>query len=399
MVRTTSQTFPAAVRVRRALEAAIANGHYAPGAWLPSERALADEFGVSRPIVRAALAALQERGLVERRPGCRPVVQPSPLQRMSSAASGETALRTIAAILPQHPTYVTAHAILRGITSVLNREPEPCRLAVYDTNPSGDVATPSSRGDEVEAESVQRALKDGASGLIMWHSGSERTLDILRDAQQRGVPIVYVDRYPEALECDFVGVDNREGVRTAVEYLLDLGHRRILYAGHEERVTTVLDRRTGFVETWTGRGLPISRDQLYIFTGDLDDAMARLAKQCASSAEPPTAIVFENDLSAFRFMRFAGSSGVCIPKDVSVVGFDDVECYSPHPAILTTVHQPFWQIGKRAAELLLMRMNLATGEMARVHRHVILPTTLMVRSTTAPPQGEVTALRRIRRKQ
>ncbi|MGC8667965.1 MAG: substrate-binding domain-containing protein [Chthonomonadales bacterium] len=393
------QSFPAAVRVRRALEAAIANGHYAPGAWLPSERVLADEFGVSRPVVRAALAALQDRGLLERRPGCRPVVLPSGSHRTGADGNGDRSQRTIAVILPHHPTYVTAHAILRGVTSVVNREPHLCRLAVYDTNPSRDAATSVHPGEDLEVEVLHRVLKDGVAGMIVWHSGSDRSLQILSEEHRRGLPIVYVDRYPEALECDFVGVDNREGVRTGVEYLFDLGHRRILYAGHDERVTTVMERRAGFVEAFAGFGLPQKPEQLYTFTGNLEDAVARLAKDWLSASERPTAIVFENDLSAFRFMRAAGNAGIRIPRDVSIVGFDDVECYSPHPAILTTIHQPFWQIGKRAAELLLLRMRQSAEGGPRTFRHVILPTTLMVRSTTASPGGVVTAQRRTRRKE
>lgn len=398
MVSGTHRSIPAAVRVRRSLEAAIANGYYAPGAWLPSERVLAEEFGVSRPVIRAALAALQDRGLLERKPGCRPVVQAPDVRPPAIRQDVRSGHGTVAAVLPQHPTYVTAHAILRGITSVLNREQSAYRLAVYDTNPSGSASMPVQSAEELEVQIIEQILDDGAAGMIVWPSGSTRSHEVLSEAVRQGIPVVFVDRYPDAVDGDFVGVDNREGVRTAVEYLLDLGHLRVVYAGHDEEVTTVVERRAGFVEALTAHGMGAGTDQLYVFSGDLGSAMERLAQEWSSSLEPPTAIVFENDLAAFQFMRAAGSAGIQIPRDVSIVGFDDVVCYSPHPAILTTVHQPFWQIGRRAAELLLLRMG-SGGETKHVCRHVELPTTLIVRSTTAPPRSGVTAQRHVRRKE
>jgi DNA-binding LacI/PurR family transcriptional regulator len=69
---------------------------------------------------------------------------------------------------------------------------------------------------------------------------------------------------------------------------------------------------------------------------------------------------------------------------MSVVGFDDIESYSPHPAMLTTVHQPFYQMGRRAARLLHQRIEQGASAERLPRQHILLPTRLVVRSTSGP---------------
>jgi DNA-binding LacI/PurR family transcriptional regulator len=99
--------------------------------------------------------------------------------------------------------------------------------------------------------------------------------------------------------------------------------------------------------------------------------------------DPPTALFAVNDNVAHVFITEAEALGWSVPGDISVVGFDDIEQYSPRAPFLTTIRQPFEGIGTRAAELLLRNMEGAK-ENKRTFQHMLLPTKLVVRSSCRP---------------
>ncbi|HLV81353.1 MAG TPA: GntR family transcriptional regulator, partial [Chthonomonadaceae bacterium] len=235
------QRFPASVRVRQTLQERIAQGTYPAGAWLPTERELASEFAVSRQVIRATIADLLERGLIVREPGCRPRVG---VVAAASPVGGERTARgvsrpSIAVVMGLSPGFVCAHAILRGISAALRQREEPNQLMVCDTQPAPGPSNAGRSEADWERVYLERVADEGAAGVIFWHNGEEQTLPILRRLQQNGVPVVLIDRISAGFDCDFVGVDNRAGVKEAVAYLLGLGHRRIAYITNPEQVTTV----------------------------------------------------------------------------------------------------------------------------------------------------------------
>src|SRR5581483_982865 len=122
----------------------------------------------------------------------------------------------------------------------------------------------------------------------------------------------------------------------------------------------------------------------YVSPMEIGADMGPAATYLLSLPEPPTAVVADNDLHAFAFIREAQKRGWRVPEDISVIGFDDIESYSPHPATLTTVHQPFYQIGQRATDLLLRRLAASGSSKTRVYQHVVLATSLVIRSTCRP---------------
>jgi DNA-binding LacI/PurR family transcriptional regulator len=380
------QQFPAAERVEQILQDRIAQGYYSAGAWLPAERILASEIGVSRPAVREALSRLVQDGLIVRKPGCRPRVnRPSPAPSARPGAILETSRRTIAAVLPQVPTYVWAHAILRGISQALQDFEAPYRLTVYDTHPSASQLRRTMSDEALERSVLERLGRDGADGMIIWQVADMANLPMVRRLQENGLRVVFIDRCPPDFDCDYVGADNRSGVRSAVDYLLDLGHRRIGYITHGTRVTTVIEREEGYREALLARGIALNPELIFATSkGGLIDL--RTAVEHFRSLSPrPTAVVVVSDQHAFAFIRECQAAGWRVPEQLSVIGFDDIEHYSPNPAMLTTVHQPFEQIGQRAAQLLLRRLSTRTGSTV-TFQHIVLPAPLIVRATCAPPR-------------
>ncbi len=412
------QQYPAITRITRILEERLAEGYYSVGAWLPAERDLAAELSVSRPVIRAALSSLAERGLIAREPGCRPRVAVSASLRNANGDPGEalaaadvmTARDMIAAVVPQAPTYASAHAILCGIASVLQQEHAPYNLTVFDSwihrwvedvtaitapfhlsvfqgNPAGEGVAALEDQAELERSILDRAERARFAGVIIWHLVEAPTLSIIQRLEEKGIAVVFIDRFPPTLDCDYVGVDNQSGMRDAVDHLLDLGHTRIAYVTNDEQANPVQEREEGYREALRARGISPSPELIYINPMCTGDNMAQAFAHLSSLPDPPTAVACMHDIFAFGMINEARAHGWRVPGDLSVVGFDDIESLSPHPAMLTTVHQPFYQIGQRAAKLLFRRLNPSTPGRGRTYQHVLLPTSLVIRSTTGPMPG------------
>jgi DNA-binding LacI/PurR family transcriptional regulator len=373
-----------------ALQERIEQGHYAPGSWLPAERALAAEFSLDRSAVRSALAQLEKGGLIVRETGKRPWVRTGQAalrqaRNGSHIRSGpqtptgrRTGMQIIAAILPQHPVFPASLALMHGINTALRSAEAPFRLQVMDTH--GSTAL---RATSLEQQALDAVLREEIAGVLLWHLGGEETLLQLREIEQHGIPIVFVDRFPTEIACDFVGGDNHAGIEAAIDYLRGMGHQRIAYLSAEERVTAVAERLAAYRETMQAGGISPCPQWIGKVPQDNTAQVAPVFDQFFSLPNPPTAVVALNDALAYYFIEECARRGKRTPEDISVVGFDDLEEHSPRPPILTTLHQPFDKMGRRAAEILLRRLS---GPDARQEprRHVLLPTPLVVRSTCRP---------------
>ncbi len=369
------------------LQERIQRGEYAPGSWLPAERALAQEFGMDRSAIRRALLQLEERGLIVREVGKRPWVRGGPVfpglggSDQGTRQPAEAAMRTIVAILPQHPIYPASLAILHGMNATLRSTEAPLRLQVIDTHGGGE-----SRETFLEKQALDTVVREQIDGVVIWHLGGPETLPQLRELERRGTPVVFIDRYPNGLTCDFVGGDNQSGVEAAVEYLRHLGHRRIAHLSTDEQTTAVAERLAAYSQAMLAGDTPPKPEWVFHVSHDDTKDVAPACDHYFSLPEPPTAVVAMNDALAHYFITECQARGKSVPEDISVIGYDDVERHSPRPALLTTLHQPFDKMGRRAVELLLRR--LAGAETPGAKQHVLLPTPLVKRATCRPLRGE-----------
>jgi DNA-binding LacI/PurR family transcriptional regulator len=194
----------------------------------------------------------------------------------------------------------------------------------------------------------------------------------------RQVPLVVVGRRVPALDC--VLVDDALGLRQAVEHLVELGHERIVHIDGGEGAGSVT-RRQSYQETMRTHGL---ESEIRVMAGDYTEQGGRSAAAFLLDEErPPTAIVAANDVSAIGALAAARTAGVSVPSDLSIVGFDNTALAHNGYVDLTTVDYPRDLMGATARELLSERIAAPSIEDARV---VIVPTTLIPRSTSGPPQ-------------
>lgn len=179
---------------------------------------------------------------------------------------------------------------------------------------------------------------------------------------------------------DVVTIDNRGGMQAVVQHLAELGHRHVGYVGGLSNPSLV-ERRNVFL--WHAReaGLTVRPEWCCACSEQIAGAVASVQPMLRSSRRP-TALVCCNDCAAFGVLRAAEACGLAVPRQLSVVGFDDVDPAALVTPALTTVHVPMIQMGRVGVRLLLTQEaawpHPATGGCeARVRTH------LVVRETTA----------------
>jgi LacI family transcriptional regulator len=195
------------------------------------------------------------------------------------------------------------------------------------------------------------------------------------------IPVVAVDPHTGRTGPSTVEADNVGGARAATQHLIELGHRRIAHVRGRTDLVSAQLREQGYREALEAAGIPFDPELVRVGgyrAAETTDA----ARELLTLPERPTAVFSANDLSAIRVLEIARELGLRVPEDLSVVGFDNVpEAANAVPA-LTTVAQPLHQMGAEAVRLLLELLAGVTNE-----EHLLLPATLVVRASTAPPAG------------
>jgi DNA-binding LacI/PurR family transcriptional regulator len=367
-------------QVLEILQDRIRGGTYSAGTRLPTERELSAEFGVDRSAVRAALTRLAMSGLIVRERGRRPWVRQAG-DRSGVAVRGrvpESTPRAVAVVVPQHEADQASRMILRGVSDTLRSQAPACRVLIFDTN------LRSAPRRVLEQEACAAVEEEEIAGAIVWPTVDEGSISGWLRTSEQGHPVVFLDRYEPSVPIDYVGVDNYAAAFEAVEYLLGLGHRRIAHLSNSEPASSVLERAAGYRDALLGAGISEDKQPALISPENGgDDWVEDFAGSWSGMAERPTAVFVVNDFLAHRLISLLEACGIGVPDQLSVIGFDDADRYSPRPELLTTVQQPFERIGQRAAELLLRR--LSEGPQAvRWCERVLLPTVLVERRTCRP---------------
>lgn len=196
-------------------------------------------------------------------------------------------------------------------------------------------------------------------------------------------PIVAVDPHTGSSSMPTVTAHNLQGARLAVDHLIELGHRRIgMVTGRPDLISAEL-RERGYREAHAAADLPV--DETLLAAGAFEPGPAReAARSLLELPERPTAIFAGNDLSALATLEAAAELGLSVPRDLSVVGFDNIPESALAEPPLTTVNQPLRQMGREA---LTMLVTLIAGEQPLERPHLTLDTTLVVRQSTAAPGG------------
>ncbi len=334
--------------ITRQIRAEIGSGKYSAGVRLPSEAQLVKRFSVSRPTVAQALRMLEREGMVERRAGSGTYVTDQVVSK-----SGVKQLGMIVPGLRQIEIFDVICGELASISRV---------------NDLGMLWGGSSRqGHEhhmsiAEAEELcETYIAKEVSGVFFApfehtedkEAANRRITERLRGA---GIPVVLLDRdivlFPQRSDLDIVGIDNFVGAYLLAEHLIKLGAKRIAFFTRPYSATTVDTRRAGVSAAMIAHGLPVSQE--FFLMGEPTN---QAAAKALISPKPFDAVVCSNDHTAAQLMQSLTKLNVKVPRDLRVVGFDDLRFATLLSVPLTTMHQPCREIAVTAFQAMLERLS------------------------------------------
>ncbi|MFH9089172.1 LacI family DNA-binding transcriptional regulator [Streptomyces sp. NPDC017673] len=229
------------------------------------------------------------------------------------------------------------------------------------------------------ADSVERFTSQvfaGAfDGLLVVEP--ENTLAMLTALHRRGLPVVLIDDRGRHPEFPHVTAANREGGASAARHLLAVGRRRPLVLAGPLRFGCVRDRLDGFRAAFTESGHPL--EPALVVESDFTEAGGREAvRRLLAEGRDFDAVFAHNDLAAMGVMAALRTTGLRVPEDVAVVGFDDIPMARLTQPPLTTIRQPMREMGEVAARMLLARLTDTKGPDPVAE----LPTSVVIRQST-----------------
>jgi DNA-binding LacI/PurR family transcriptional regulator len=226
-------------------------------------------------------------------------------------------------------------------------------------------------------------LEQQVDGIIYLTTSTYIENDYLLDLPASAPPMVLVNRAsPDHDRFDQISFNNSQGIIDAIDYLVQLGHRRIAHLyGPLERKSSK-DRLLGYHQALQKHHLEDRED--YLKMGDYEasnqQAWEQVTLELLALSPRPTAIIGANDIVTATAMRAAQRAGFRIPQDLTVVGIDNQPfCTYLNPA-LTTIQMPIVEAGKLAIEMLLARNS---GQHSATE-HLVLPCPLIVRESSGP---------------
>ena len=199
----------------------------------------------------------------------------------------------------------------------------------------------------------------------------------VRWLRHQRVPYVLVNRFSEEGLDPFVGSDDVTGARLATQHLIGLGHIRIGHLAGQSTVSTGVLRRRGFQMAMTEAGLSTA-PELQVESGFIEEGGIRGMEKLLALREPPTAVVAVTDAVAIGAYGVVVRSGLRIPGDVAIIGYNDIPLAGRLIPGLTTVHVPIHEFGSAAARLLLEQIDNGQATL----RRVVYTPQLVVRGST-----------------
>ena len=231
-----------------------------------------------------------------------------------------------------------------------------------------------------EVHYLQLLVEKRVDGIILTSGFHEPAP---RDSGPRGsIPIVSLCTRSENVQNSFVVIDNERGGFIATKHLIEQGFATIGFIGDKGDGYAEGQRYRGYRQAMQKFNLPV--EERFVVAGDLKmETGHQIIKRIIAAQDYPQAFFVENDLMALGVIQGIKESGLQVPDDIAVVGFDDIT-FAAFPEIgLTTVRQPKYEMGKLAADILLDLVMNGT----QVHKRYVLEPELIIRTSSVRPTG------------
>ncbi len=323
----------------------IKSGEWAKGKKIPAERDLAVMFGVTVNTISKVITSLETEGYLKRVHG------------RGTFVTGKTEKHySIHIILPEF-SYGISPLILAGIVNRSSSLGIALKISVHH-NVVG-------RALEITHSIIEGVPPDGVIIVPPQVGGARERKRVVTMLLRRGIKVVVVDREVEGLELDEVILNNEEGVVALMKHLVDHHGVRDILLVSEKPTRTTLARENAYKKFMEERGFEPRMKRLRY---PLLRTSYEFFRELGRKGEIPGAVLAVNDLIAFGAEYAFLEHGLNIGKDVLLVGFDDLPFSAELPVPLTTFRQPFFEMGQKAVDLVVRRLD---SPMEPVHKETL----------------------------
>ena len=222
---------------------------------------------------------------------------------------------------------------------------------------------------------VRRFIERKVAGVALMTSEMDKSL--IEELARCEVPVVFLDSGETGLHMSNLRVRYSQGIKQAIRHLVELGHENVAFISGLPHLRSAKRRLEAFMETMR-EVLPDAKTHIYQGDFKIEGGM-RAAAEMLAADDLPTAVITANDLMAFGALSEFRRAGINVPRDVSVVGFDNIAFSSLIEPSLTTVNLPLSELGRRAVEALLTTLANPTQHGIEIE----ISTELFVRNSTA----------------
>lgn len=230
-----------------------------------------------------------------------------------------------------------------------------------------------------EVINVQHLASRRVDGVLISLSGQTTDIDHLRELQDKGMPIVFFDRFSDEINTHKVIADNFDGAFKATEHLIKSGRRRIAHIAASASLSITKERINGYRAALNKYQRPID-DTLIKYCGYSLVEVDTVIGELLADDNPPDAIFTASDRLAVSCLTALKNKHVDIPKQIAVIGFTNLKVAHLFDPPLSTVMQPAMEMGQTAAELLLDLIERKSKEPI-TYQTIKLPTEMIIRES------------------
>jgi DNA-binding LacI/PurR family transcriptional regulator len=256
--------------------------------------------------------------------------------------------------------------VIRGISALCSK---------YDFSIS---LTTGESEEEIFADTVKMVRGKRVDGLIVLYSKKDDK--VVPYLIESGIPFVVIGKpLIESSKIMFVDNDNVQAAKEATEYLINIGHKKISYIGEDTQYEVGEARLNGFSQAMRGNNLDISECYIKNLQFDADHGK-QVVSELMGLAEPPTALVIQNDLNALIVLTALSEKNIKVPEDMSIISFNNSIISKVSNPPLTTIDTQIFQLGYESANCLIELVK----DPAMFKKSVIIPTIIMERKSCLP---------------
>ncbi|MGG7464984.1 GntR family transcriptional regulator [Plantibacter sp. YIM 135347] len=353
-------------QIKADLRLQIIRGDYTPGQPFVTQQQICDAYSVSMLTAARALNELEVEGLVTRRRGKGTFVAEA--KTLSRTPAGHTIQCVVPSLTSGHVSN-----FVRGVESMC-------------TDRGYHLLLSDSHGlEDRQSQALVRASMGGVDGVIIYPVEGSADHEAVSQLRRSAVPIVFADRYWPEISLDAVLLDDFAIGYELTQALIARGHTRIGTLWGEITATSVRDRLSGHLQALREHGLPVIGELTALRSYYPADARAGSSVLKQMLKAKPTALLCANGFVLATAMNELAESGLRVPEDIELAGMDEAGPYDTLPLTVASASLPSYEMGRRAAEILLDR--IAQADPDGETEHIVLPVEIHLHSAAVAAAG------------